>query len=472
MSRRVDARAVERWGLLLALVAYVLVQVNAVLHRGYEGQDFLTQHVPLIRLAMRDPWGAVQRLASWHTNPPLFYLLAAQVARWSGGARHLAGLALLDVLANAVGLVLWSRILARLVADPLLRLAGMVLVLFLPFALIQAGVIACDALATAVFFLIAYLCVRLAEAEEPGRAIALACAVGASVLVGLATKLTFVSTAGVLAALLPLMAREKKRWSRRTRLAVLVLAGVLPLAAGLAELGALSAGHPGESLLPSDRHGGRDERAESRRSSAPATGTSWRRPPYDETVRIGSRAPVPASGSWKAPAGTELNLLQADRFSYPALLHLAIFSDVGNFYQDRSQRRYFGRRSAAHQARMTLAVRTGTLFSLAALLAVPFVGFTALRSFVRDRGGALALLPIVLALAFYLNVVAVMPFTSGAYREGYWLPRLVAPSLLVFFSCIFVALDRLPPAAKRWARWLALGLVALQSLVHVSFLWP
>ena len=37
---RLDAVAIERWGLILALAAYALVQVNAVLHHGYVGQDF------------------------------------------------------------------------------------------------------------------------------------------------------------------------------------------------------------------------------------------------------------------------------------------------------------------------------------------------------------------------------------------------------------------------------------------------
>jgi hypothetical protein len=119
-------------------------------------------------------------------------------------------------------------------------------------------------------------------------------------------------------------------------------------------------------------------------------------------------------------------------------------------------------------------VRTGTLFSLASLLAVPLLTLMALRSCFRDRSsrGVMTLIPILLGLAFYLSIVVVMPFVPGAYTLGYWLPRLVAPSLLVFLACIFIALDRLPPPVKRWLGWPCLALVVFQSLVHISFLWP
>ena len=161
---RLDAVAIERWGLILALAAYALVQVNAVLHRGYVGQDFFAQHVPLIQQAMRDPWGFTTVLTGRRTNPPLYYLLAAGVSVWCGRTRAFEVIAFLNIVINLIGLVLFSRILRRLIGDPVLRLACMVLVLFLPFALIHAVVIACDAPAAAIFFLIAYLCVLLAEA--------------------------------------------------------------------------------------------------------------------------------------------------------------------------------------------------------------------------------------------------------------------------------------------------------------------
>jgi hypothetical protein len=471
-SPGMDAYAVERWGVVMALAAYVLVQVNAVLHQGYAGQDFFSQHVPLINRAMRDPWGFATVLTGWRTNPPLYYLLAAKVAVLSGRARAFEAIALLNVAVNVIGLVLLSRVLRRVIDDPRLRLACMVLVLFLPFAMIHAMVIACDAPAAAIFFLIAYLCVLLAEAASPGRVVTLGLAVGMAVVVGLGTKFTFVSTAAALTVLVPLLAWAK-RWEGRTAFVAFVLAAAIPLVLGLAELGAyrraIAESHfgppkdavPGMSLRslvffrPGDRH-------------------VFDAPPYDETVQIGSRVPVPATGSWEPQPGTEFNLLEPDRFSYPALLHLAVFTDICNFYQNRPLRRYFGVRSASHQARMVLAVRTGTLFSLATLLAVPLVTLTALRSCLRDRSprAVMTLIPVLMGLAFYLGIVAVMPFATGAYGAGYWLPRLVAPSLLVFSACIFIALDRLPLPARRWAGRSGLALAVLQALLHVSFLWP
>ena len=80
----------------------------------------------------------------------------------------------------------------------------------------------------------------------------------------------------------------------------------------------------------------------------------------------------------------------------------------------------------------------------------------------------MTLIPILMGLAFFLSIVVGMPFASGAYGAGYWLPRLVVPSLLVFFACVFIALDWLPLSAKRWVGWSCLALVVFQALVHVS----
>ena len=450
----------------------MLVQVNAVLHRGYVGQDFFSQHVPLIQQAMRDPWGFTTVLTGWRTNPPLYYLLAAGVSVWCGRTRAFEVIAFLNIVINLIGLVLFSRILRRLIGDPVLRLACMALVLFLPFALIHAVVIACDAPAAPIFFLIAYLCVLLAQAASPGRVVTLAFAIGVAVVVGLGIKFTFVSTAAALTVLVPLLAWAK-RWERRTASRAFVLAAAIPLVLGLAELGAyhraIEESHFGQ---PKDAAYGMSLR--SLLLFRPGDRHVFDAPPYNETVQIGSRVPVPATGSWEPQPGTEFNLLQVDRFSYPALLHLAMFSDICNFYQGRPPRQYFGPRSASHQARMALAVRTGTLFSLAALLAVPLVTLTELLSCLRNRSprAVMTLIPILMGLAFFLSIVVGMPFAGGAYGAGYWLPRLVVPSLLVFFACVFIALDRLPLPAKRWVGWSCLALVVFQALVHVSFLWP
>jgi hypothetical protein len=77
----------------------------------------------------------------------------------------------------------------------------------------------------------------------------------------------------------------------------------------------------------------------------------------------------------------------------------------------------------------------------------------------------------LLACAFFLNIVVFLPFIPGAFAGGYWLPRLVAPSLLCFFTLLFIGLDRL---FGQW-RGLALAcftLVVVQSVFHLKFLWP
>jgi hypothetical protein len=55
-----------------------------------------------------------------------------------------------------------------------------------------------------------------------------------------------------------------------------------------------------------------------------------------------------------------------------------------------------------------------------------------------------------LAAGFYLPVFLSLHELTNPYASGYWLPRLILPALLVFFSLGFVMLDL---GCKPWSGW-------------------
>jgi hypothetical protein len=169
-------------------------------------------------------------------------------------------------------------------------------------------------------------------------------------------------------------------------------------------------------------------------------------------------------------ADGEFALLKDNTHGLPALLHLGIFTDILNVYQYDPYDSYFGQRTISHHRLMQAAVKTGVLWSLLAILGTAVVLIASCVAFVRRREMNLdAFVLLVAGTAWFVNIVAVFPFIVGAYYSGFWLPRLVAPALLVFFILGFVLVDRFVPSKAHVVFFvLAIG----QSLLHIAFLWP
>jgi hypothetical protein len=166
-------------------------------------------------------------------------------------------------------------------------------------------------------------------------------------------------------------------------------------------------------------------------------------------------------------------LLRVHRYSYPALLHLSIFTDILNIYQDDPSDSYYGVRSRANAARMRLAVKGGLIFSLTCFfLTILGLGRTFYRTLIKREPQELPRFALGLCgLGWFLNIVVFLT-SIPTYWGGFWLPRLILPALLAFTILSGTELDRLLRGrAKRWS-WTVLALVVLQSVIQLSFLWP
>jgi hypothetical protein len=166
-------------------------------------------------------------------------------------------------------------------------------------------------------------------------------------------------------------------------------------------------------------------------------------------------------------------LLIPHRHSFPALVHLAIFTDILNIFQYDPTNDYFGKRSRANMSRMRLAVKSGLLFSLAGMLLIPWAALQSIYLSLRWRRAEYTVraLIAITGLGWFLNIVVFLP-NVVAYAGGFWLPRLYMPALLCFCLLSAMALDDLLAAHSIIWRRVILALVVFQSLVQLSFLWP
>ena len=81
-----------------------------------------------------------------------------------------------------------------------------------------------------------------------------------------------------------------------------------------------------------------------------------------------ANAAVFAAPSYDRYVNGEFELLVNNKHSFPALLHLAMFSDVLNVYQYDPYDSHFGIRTISNHARMRAAVQFGIAFSALAFI--------------------------------------------------------------------------------------------------------
>jgi len=434
------------------LLVSFLVQGNALLHHGYMGQDY-PQHSNSILHAMQT--------AHWWlhetSNPPLLYWLGAFIHHITLSANYEAVLSLILVILNMFALYAWFKLSQSIIRSPLLRIAALLTLAFLPFRLIHSEVLATDGLAVLPFSLVILLFARMLRTRNPRKQLVLAALLSATLMLGLLAKYTMVSAVAVTLLLLVFFRRSFA--SRATWVVALFLIVAIPA-----------------TLARSEYRHYRDSRTDERWKQTWRHEMQWRNlvflkqadreilhaPSYDETILVNGE-PV-------------FNLSINNKHSYPALLHLSMYTDVLNIFQYDETDWYFGARSEQNQSRMALTVKSAILLSALTVVAVVACLLRILFFLWRDRS-QLACRPlreqvIVLgfSLAFFANIACLLPYIGYVYEAGYWLARLVMPALLGFIFIVFVFLDDY--VKSRRAHLVVLAYAVGQAALHMSFLWP
>jgi hypothetical protein len=451
----VSISACERWSVRVILLAFVVIQINSIRHSSYMGQDYIT-HVANTNLQIAHP-------ASWiamdATTRPLQYWIGA-LCHFLTGGKYTYGLA--SVVATLLATVALGLVHAgsrRFIASPSLRVAALAFIAFVPATLVTAVVYAADTFTLLPFALAAWSLVRSLESSaEPKAYAGFAALAGVALCLGNLAKLTFIALPFAALAVIGVFCWWK-RIGWRQALVTGLLAGLLPLLAGswFQELNDLYLGgsYPRHRF---DWHGTGEMTWRSLLGLKRSDARIFAAPTYWDTTVVDGQTIMP--------------VIENNGYSYPALLHLAIFTDVLDFTHGAGFDRLHPR-PELHRMFARWSVRTGVVFYLAAVAAV--LGFCV------RTGLALVFPPLapsagllvwgVFALAWYAPLVLTLPYVHAAYSWGYWLPRLVLPALWGFGLILFATLDRFLKGGHTPAKFVIASAVLIQSALQIRSVW-
>lgn len=446
----------ERWVRWLILAVFVVAGVNHVHTNTFMGQDFAI-HTWATDEIIKDHW-------RWFpqdiTNRPMLYAVGA-LGNWltHGKATYeMAGI--LCVLQAALALFFVHDSTRSFIRSPWLRLSAVAFVAFLPPTQVSIVVYAGDAVAPLPFAFTLWALVRCLGAGSLRTSAGYAALTALGLAVGNFARFPFLvlPAAGLLAIILTW------RWGRISGGRAL-LVGTLALVASTA-VGLWVHRRATNAFIGYPPHHefvwkGTDE-------------MSWRYLlfPKASDVRIFN-----APGYWDpdpehVTTPDKWGLPFSRNYTYPALFHLSLYTDVLN-YADDGQNNNNDLRPEPQLTYSRWAVRLGLLTSLGMLVALALlVGRAAKAVFTRQNPPSTGTMAWgVMALNWYLPFVLVLPYVHNAYFCGYWLPRIVLPAIWGFGVVLFGTADEWLEGKPRWVP-VAVGLgIFAQAAIHIRSVW-
>jgi hypothetical protein len=453
------------WG---ALLFFVALQLNAISKGNFAGQDY-QRHCENIRLASEHPLTTFLRPVMDGTGMvSLYHVAGGSIYRIFGEKGSWRIIACLNLLANVLAFLLIGRLLRKIFFSSVMRIAAFIFILFLPLTVITTVVVAADAATVWLFVVMVWLLVVLCERLQQGRKVTGILILQAFVLmVAFLNKLHYgICVFGTLAVVLFLW-RYGLLYGKKL-ISALLIVFVIPLIFMIMAQGIYT--QPKMAVLGDPQDVPEWSRMDPRRLFflTPHDPEVLAAPSFHEEefvlYKIQPKAQTP------------------NYFSYPALLHLGIYTDFLNIYQPivyasndpRVKDEYYTRiRLPDNRQRMSFAVKSALLFSGMALFSVIFWVILSLRNLWRreNLSDIPAMIMLSLGLPVFLGMALILPFTRWTYQQGVYLPRFILPALIFFFIMVFLAFERMLVIRYSWMRWMILMVVILQSLLHISFLW-
>jgi hypothetical protein len=420
----------DRVFLAIVSAAGFVLGLVGIYHYGYNAQDFVTH---------RDQILTYPRTFTYSINYSAGLAWLGSFVRVHVSASHyLEAIALVFLVLNAAALWILYAFLWLSLSWWQLRYASAAFVTFVPFRVTTAVALASDAFTLPLFAAAAACVLRLCE--EPRRPGTWA-ALGLVLVGGTLCKYSLIGLVPPIGLLL--LVAIGRRLPKGGRLPW-VLAAVLTLALPALVL---------EFQL-----------RESMKAHGYLSGAEWTPKDAPPVMRWSDLLMLQRSDArlLSAPDYFHGKLYEPRAYSYPGLLLVSSFSDVlGNFqpplppvttaWDHRTQDYVMRERSARSQALQEVSVWAGLVYSALALvgvavcLALSVLSLTSGRPRIADAVVVLTLL----ALGYYAPLFYSLHRLGHPYSEGYWLPRLIIPSLLVFFILGFVALDQAAKLLER-----------------------
>jgi hypothetical protein len=448
-------------------VAVLALELNAALHGGGQGQDFYA-HRRLTTQIANDPLTCFSQ-ARRRVDPPFYYLISAAVLRLAGPDHWLVALSVVNVLFNVSALFVLYLISRLLLQSGLLRICVLCFVGFLPAFAIPSVVIAADAPCQLLCLLMVYF-VGLAVRQKISLRFGFIGCITAAVF---CVVCKFISVALILAflAMLVLAVLSKHLRPRQAILgAAWFFAATVPL-----ELFLLLQSPEGLAIS----FAGTDTSRQLHLKKLQLRSVLFFRSGDLQLLDVPAHWPMTQNPKTRSPSFWNFN-----RYSYPALLCLGTFTDVQNLFQcktglDRDPREPYkggalvGKRSKLNQRLMKISMRIGVPIFICILFSLPMFCLHSLIRLFRQQSvrDFIWLSAFLIGAAWLCFMVCLIPLTLGAYLGGYYLTRLVVPSLMIFSLLFFAGLDRFAVFRQQYVARTLLCLVIAQSLLHFTFLW-
>ncbi len=463
------AKSIELLSVALVLFVFLALELHAISRGNYAGQDY--QHrLAAMRESAKDPWGTLTAPlevgmatpSAYHNIGGFFYCIFGEGGAWKA-------LAIVNVMGNIFALLLFYFFIRRVVRSGLLRVSCMIFITFLPVMVITAMVISADALMPLFFIAVVWLLILIVDRLDKGDSAVGLMALEGSLLIGIfLIKDSFIFILAGIVVVGIILHRYRILCGRRLLCAGFLIIVIPVTAFTMFWFSYLNKQTPTylSRNIPRAFWSHMDSRS---LLFLKEKDVYLLDAPFFHEVRF-------QDGRFFRP------MQECNYYSYPALLHVGIFTDVLNIDQPIRYRsddpgvvdEYYTRvRPLENQDRMRLSVRTSLIFSVCAFLAVGWLIGVCLSAVWqrKDPKEIPVIILLVLGLSFFLGMIFALPFTPWPYVQGGWLPRFIVPSILSFGTILFVALDRLPLTKPKAVRWAILAMVVGQSLLHISFLW-
>jgi 4-amino-4-deoxy-L-arabinose transferase-like glycosyltransferase len=411
-----------------ALSASFLLSVLAAVRGGFVGPDYWV-HLPRL---MR--WSRIFDFST--TSPPIYYLFGHLVFLLLGPSNAFP-IALSITQAAINSLAMWWFFLysERRVQSAITHLALAFFLAFLPVRVIHATTIGTDSMTIPLFVLILFACDRFLRDQT--LTVNNSAFLGLSLALGVWTKYSFMALLPVVFLILIVMWR-RRAWNLTRFAAICSLSLLLPSALSLHSFWASAHTH---GYLTAKHWRPKGVAPEMNYwdlfSIKPRDLELFQAPEY-------FRAP-----QYSPPLYQKYDIREPHKHSYLALVHLGIFTDPMNLFQEfRMPPRLDTTLVPDVKTRrpwktpvMTASMLLGTLWTLLALIGTPWLALRAINKLWQDQLQREDI-TILCGVAYFLIIFLPIPFVDFGYGYGYWTPRLILPALLSFYLAAFLFIDR------------------------------
>jgi len=444
----------EHWAGWLLLAGFAAAGFNHIHTNTVFGQDFYL-HTKGTEAMLAD---AGRWFPQDFTNRPLLYALGV-IGHWlTHGKAPYEMAAVIYVLMNTLALWFVHDSTRRFIASPWLRLAAVAFVGFLPSTQVAVVVYAGDTVAQLPFALTVWALLRSLESVSLRACLGYATLTGAALVLGNFARFPFVILpAAVLVAVILAWRCGRLSWQR----GLLVAALTLPAPT----LAFAYINHQAEVQLAKDpKHhsfhweGAGDMTWCDLLLVKSTDGRIFNAPGYWENEMI--------------DGALHYGLPYHENYSYPALIQLSTYTDVLDYAND-GQLDNGQVRPEPQKTLSKWSVRLGLVTSAGMILAMLLFTFRTVATLVKPRFAPSTGVIIwgMMALAWYLPLVLSFPYMENVYDWGYWLSRLVIPSLWSFGLVMFSEVDQRLATRPRWVAILVAVLILAQAAMHLRSVW-